>query len=178
MKKERRIKAILILGVLIALYYLWGYLDYKYERQILFFWESNFRKNWSGLTAGMTDQEIFQVYMEPFNNNSWRRFPIHMIFILAVRAVVKWAKGTYNCPKVYYGSFYKFLFSNIERFDGYVFVFAIYVFIEQIIKRLIGMDLSYVYGPLFLVLPLVYILYYIIKEYRIWKDLGPVEATN
>lgn len=170
MKKDRNFKWLIFFILGLGVYGFFLLLDLETFRSFLLFWEETFRKNWSDLTKGLSDLEIYKTYLVP--GYKFKRFPFDLACILLLRSFYQKYKGIDQRPRVYYNSFFKYLNSNTVQPADAVFIFSAVFFIGELVKFFIRRCFPYTYGPLFLILPLIYMAYYLSKEYKAWQKLG------
>lgn len=165
------ILAIVSTAILLLLTYFVGTESY---RNLLFLWEETFRRNWSALTANLTDHEAFMKYILPLR--TLRDFPIFQTYIIVILSISYWVKDKNNLNNIEFSkedSFFEYFqkahYKKITIMD-FLLLFAMFYIIREILKLMQGFGFPYMYGPLFLVISIIFVILYFINEYKKYKN--------
>lgn len=172
-KKRNKIVWTLVVVIFSALYISWiFYLHNRSRMDIIFWWEKTFRLDWETITSGMTNYEIYMTYIKPYEKLN--EFSYMFGFLLLGKPLFdklsnKKDKDYSKCVTM--KDFLKVYIQRQRNFKAMLFHFSYIVLLKQIIKQIFGFGFPYVYGPLFIMLPIIYLLYDFSTEYMKWETM-------
>lgn len=183
MNKKRLIIGV-IMGVvtIIVTFRLLYFLDSDAYWNFLIRWEEAFRPNWNSLTSGLSDREAFMKYIWPIK--TFKDWPVTTLSVLSIMAITSWtidnrSKNKQKFPYVNnFSDYLKMKFKGrTEPKDTLVFFAITFLFVE-IVKQVNGFGFPYVYGPLFPILAVVFIVVFLVLDYRFYKNNGVLESQS
>ena len=140
----------------------------KYNDQIILLWQKTFRPGFTELTSQMSEIEILRNFV-------WNEKIPTIIFILIIINLYKGFSSKESHKEDYsscidFKSFLKRFNKRKNPIRNALLVSNSLVLFHQIYKQVkYRYGFPYLYGPLFIILPIIYILIDIVSSYVIWK---------
>lgn len=173
--KNNRLKIGIALGfVATIIVVLWSMFEETYTyRNFLFWWEETFRPNWSELTRGLSRDEAYVEFILPYRSlRGFPLFPTYLFILIFLKYWIRNDNKQYSISKdvSFLEYINRFNFKTLN-FSDFVFVFSIYYIFREVIKAIIGFGFPYIYGPLFLVIAIGYVVFYTLHQKKIYNRL-------